>query len=77
LNLYSIEFDTVPNLIKRLNSNTYESKSGIAVQLEAFLNWQMLALGGFSRLINIDVTEADDGWSDFQREVLSMCISVE
>jgi hypothetical protein len=47
------------------------------VQLEAFLNWQMLALGGFSRLINIDVTEADDGWSDFQREVLSMCISVE
>ncbi len=65
------------NLIERSNSNTYESKSGLTVQLEAFLNWRMLALGGFSRLINIDVTEADDGWSDFQREVLSMCISVE
>jgi hypothetical protein len=45
------------------------------VQLEAFLNWRMLA--GSPRLINIDMTEADDGWSDFQREVLSMCISVE
>lgn len=63
------------NLIERSNSNTYESKSGLTVQLEAFLNWRMLA--GSPRLINIDVTEADDGWSDFQREVLSMCISVE